>query len=72
MAKVKINDSFIAKAREVFGARQSIMTGDGLTRTELRVLERHGFVERVRTAGKKKWSDSTATMTWAWFRKGSL
>jgi hypothetical protein len=49
----------------------TIKTGDGgLTRKELRMLERHGHIERFRTEARK-WKDITGTIQYVYRRKRS-
>ena len=62
MKKEKALQSGLEKVElcEVEG-RKTFKVGDfGLTRTELRLLERRGYLERLRTV-KRKWSDVTPT-----------
>lgn len=69
--KVKVNDELIEKAKAIFGKDTSVRpNGSGLTRTELRALERKGLVEKMRTAAGRKWVDTTSAMAWRYFRKG--
>jgi len=49
--------------------KTTIKAGDGgLTRNELRLLERKGFLERLRTE-KRKWADVTPSLQYVYRRK---
>lgn len=49
--------------------KTTIKAGDGgLTRNELRLLERKGLLERLRTE-KRKWSDVTPSVQYVYRRK---
>jgi hypothetical protein len=49
--------------------KTTIKAGDGgLTRNELRLLEREGFLERLRTE-KRKWADVTPSLQYVYRRK---
>ena len=70
----KISD-VVEKAKKVFEQlptsngkkeKKRIMTGEGLTRTELRMLERTGFVKKIPVYKEKKFRDSPATMGYCW------
>jgi len=67
MKKLKLNE-VIEKAKEVFGAAEktSILTGEGLTRKELRLLERKKMVKKTPIYHKKKYVHNPSTMTYAW------
>lgn len=67
MSKIKL-DELIKKAREVFVAakKKTILTNEGLTRTELRALERVGLVRKMPTYRSKKYKDNPATLIYAW------
>jgi len=48
--------------------KTTIKAGDGgLTRNELRLLERKGFLERLRTE-KRKWADVTPSLQYVYRR----
>ena len=67
MKKLKLNE-VIEKAKEVFGAagKTSILTGEGLTRKELRLLERKKMVKKTPTYREKKYVNNPSTMVYAW------
>jgi len=67
MTKTKL-DELIKKAKEVFKAakKKTILTGGGLTRTELRLLERRGLVRKMPIYKEKKYKDNPSTMTHIW------
>ena len=46
LLKMKITDELMSKCNAVFNRRSVILTGEGLTRTELRFLERRGRIKR--------------------------
>ena len=58
----------IEKAKEVFRAakKTSILTGEGLTRKELRLLERKKMVKKTPTYRKKKYINNPSTIIYAW------
>ena len=71
MKKLKL-DEVIEKAVKVFrelaatGGKKTILTGEGLTRTELRILERKGLVKKTAIYGTRKYKDITPTMGYCW------
>jgi len=67
VSKIKL-DELIKKAKEVFkvAKKKTILTGEGLTRTELRLLERRGFVKKMPIYKEKKYKDNPSTMTHIW------
>jgi len=73
--KVKVTEELIDKARGAFETMGTkfIHNGDaGMTRQELRALEKHGIVERMRTA-TRKWSDTTGTIVFVYrLKKGAV
>jgi len=44
--KKKITDELIARSNAIFNRRNMILTGEGLTRTELKLLERRGRIKK--------------------------
>jgi len=68
MKKLKL-DEVIEKAIKVFRnleGKKTILTGEGLTRTELRMLERKGLVRKMTVYGTRKYKDITPTIGYAW------
>jgi len=58
--KKKITNELISKANAIFNKRSMILTGEGLTRTELRLLERRGRVKK----SYRKYGDGTLRCVW--------
>ena len=58
----------IEKAKRVFAEapEESILTGQGLSRKELRALERAGVVEKMSFYKKRKYSNVVPEQTYAW------
>ncbi len=56
------------KAKQVFKdcGKDSILTGEGLTRKELRKLERLGIVKKLETYKDRKYTTSAPCMIYAW------
>lgn len=68
MSKIKLDET-IEKAVKIFRdlrGKKTILTGEGLTRTELRILERKGLVRKMPTYGTRKYRDTTPTMGYCW------
>lgn len=68
MKKLKL-DEVIEKAIKIFRnlkGKKTILTGEGLTRKELRILERKGLVKKIPVYKEKKYKDNPSTMTYAW------
>lgn len=77
MSKVKLR-ILILKAKKVFQeletsaslsdpkGKKTILTGEGLTRQELRQLERHGLVKKMSVYREKKYAENPATMEYIW------
>ena len=56
------------KAKKVFkeSGMDHILTGQGLTRKELRKLERIGIVKKLETYKDRKYTSSAPCMIYAW------
>ena len=62
-------DEIIEKAVKIFRnlkGKKTILTGEGLTRKELRILERKGLVRKMAIYGTRKYKDSTPTIGYCW------
>lgn len=65
-------DKIIEKALKVFrglattDGKKTILTGEGLTRKELRILERKGLVRKMAIYREKKYKDNPATLGYVW------
>ncbi len=62
-------DEIIEKAVKVFRnlkGKKTILTNEGLTRTELRILERKGLVRKMPIYNARKYKDVTPTMGYCW------
>ena len=62
-------DEIIEKAIKIFRNlkdKKTILTGEGLTRKELRILERKGLVRKMAIYGIRKYKDSTPTIGYCW------
>ncbi len=71
-------DEIIEKAVKVFRTletsatvdnlqgRKTILTGEGLTRKELRMLERKGLVRKLAIYREKKYKHNPATLGYCW------
>jgi hypothetical protein len=68
MAKTRLTLELVAKAKKVFeeSKTKTIRTGDGLSRKELRMLERRGFVTKLEVFGKRKFADRKPTISYVW------
>jgi len=66
--KVKVDNELIERAREIFkkAGGRGILTNEGLSRKELRALEREGFVRKITIFGKQKYSGVTGSITYLW------
>lgn len=66
--KIKMTQSLIDKAYEAFrrSGNEMILTNQGLNRTELRMLEKTGIIEKVRLMGKRKYVDSSYQVLYGW------
>jgi len=72
-SKARLTIKLAAKAAKVFNAPgKTIRTGEGLSRTELRLLERRGFVRKLEVYGKRKFANRKPTMSYMWEWKGSI
>lgn len=68
MTKIKL-DEVIEKALKIFRnlkGKKTILTGEGLSRKELRILERKGLVRKMPIYGKRKYKDTTPTIGHCW------
>lgn len=66
--KVRVTPELIAKAGKVFSEvkKGTIRTNEGLTRSELRALERKGIVRKMPTYGSRKYQDVSPSMSYIW------
>lgn len=64
--KVVVTSELLGRAQEVFKQKGAIYSNDGLTRTELRLLERKGLVEKSRYFRARKFVDSNSTVVYIW------
>lgn len=66
--KIRVTSELIKKAKEVFKRAEgkAIVANKGLSRNELRALERAGKVRKMTTFGERKWADNTGTQGYAW------
>lgn len=79
MSKIHIRtvgeaEKFEARLKKVFDEHNgSLGSGTPLvSRAELRYLERHGFVEKVRVFSARKYSNVTPTVTYIWKWRGVI
>lgn len=66
--KTRVTPQLIAKAKSVFSdaKKKSIKTNEGLTRSELRALERKELVRKMNIFGKTKFTDGTSPQSYLW------
>lgn len=66
--QLKERSLLIDKAKQVFrdAGKDSIFTGEGLTRKELRKLERLGVVKKFETYKDRKYTTSAPCMIYIW------
>jgi len=66
--KVKVTQELIDTARSVFkkANKKAILTGEGLTRAQLRALEREGYVRKMSTFGRSKWAGQAGALSYVW------
>ena len=72
--KARVNEYLVAKAVKAFAevGGRSIISGQGLSRSELRALERAGMVRKMITFGKQKYSGITGAIVYRWQWIGDL
>jgi len=74
MKKLKL-DEVIEKAVKIFRnlkGKKTILTGEGLTRKELRMLERKNLVKKMPVYREKKYQHNPATLIYCWEWVGAL
>jgi len=66
--KIRVTDELVKKAEEVFARleKRTIVAGKGLTRQELRALERKGIVERIPIRQTAKYVGETGAMQYTY------
>lgn len=66
--KIRVTPELMEKAKKAFkkAERSSIISGEGLTRQELRALERKGCVRKMIIFGNTKYSDQTGSRSYIW------
>ena len=70
--KIRVTPELIERAKEVFKkaseniVRDAVVSGEDLTRRELRALERKGYVRKMTIFGKTKYSDQTGSRSYIW------
>ena len=62
MKKIRLTEELIKRASSVFMGGKKIRTGEGLSRAELRCLERKGIVGSKAFQGRKIWFLDTASI----------
>lgn len=67
-SKARLTLELVAKAKKVFetSVTKTIRVGEGLSRKELRLLERRGFVRKMEVFGKRKFANRKPTMSYVW------
>jgi len=68
MTKIKF-DEVLEKAVKIFRdlkGKKTLLTGEGLTRKELRMLERKGLVRKMAIYSTRKYKDTTPTIGYCW------
>ena len=71
--KIKVTTELIEKAKKAFSSSKSRYTKRselGLTRGEIRALERKGLVDNMKVFGERKFSASSPAMHYVWRWKG--
>jgi len=68
MGKVRVTSELIAKAKKCFSAKgeKGVKVNEGLTRSELRALERKGLVEKQVFFSERKWANVAPTKYYIW------
>lgn len=68
MSGIKVTPELIEKAKKVFekADKKGIIINEGLSRKELRALERKGKVRKMIIFGDRKYAESTGTQTYLW------
>ena len=66
--KIRVTPELIEKAKKAFkkAERSGIRSGEGLTRQELKALERKGCVHKMTIFGDTKYSDQTGSRSYIW------
>ena len=66
--KIRVTPELMEKARKAFkeAERSGIRSEEGLTRRELRALERKGCVRKMVIFGDTKYSDQTGSRSYIW------
>lgn len=67
--KIRNTPELMAKFEAAFVGKKNILAGDGLSRAELRKLERMGLVERLGTYKRTKWVGISGAIQYAWRKK---
>lgn len=76
--KIRVTLELIERAEEVFkkasekAVRSGVVSGEDLTRRELRALERKGYVRKMTIFGKTKYSDQTGSRSYIWQWVGEI
>ena len=72
MGKVRVTPELITKAKKCFSAKgeKGVKVNEGLTRSELRALERKGLVEKRIFFSERKWANVTPTRFYVYQWKG--
>lgn len=66
--KIRVTPELVEEARKAFAKaeKKSIISGKGLSRGELKALERAGYVRKMIIFGKQKYSDQTGSQSYIW------
>ena len=67
--KIRVTQKLIEKAMRAFesSGKKGMVVGKGLSRTELRSLERKGLVRRMSTFGSTKFVNYRGSVSYLWF-----
>jgi len=68
--KIRVTPEFVARARKIFerakAEKRPVKSNVELSRSELKVLERKGYVRRMIVFGDKKYIGSTGSQQCVW------
>jgi len=76
--KIRVTPELVEKAKKIFEEvfektkKKTIIANKGLSRGELRALERKGYVRKMIVFGDRRYTDSTGSQqyVWSWIGDG--
>lgn len=67
--KIRNTPELMEKFKQAFEGKKTVLAGEGLSRAELRKLERLGLVERLGMYKRSKWVGVSGSIQYIWRKR---